>query len=131
MVHGSDCVVLVEVILVVLGVLQYGVGWCPPRRGWDHDGERRVTLGIGIVSQGGTFVFDQRVRNGLQVACNDLIEFVQRQVDAVVCESVLREIIGPDAFAPVAGSDQGHAFVGALLYFGFTFGFVQASLENA
>ena len=42
-------------------------------------------------------------------AGDDGVELVQRQVDAVVGDAVLREVVGADALAAVAGADQGRA----------------------
>ena len=49
-----------------------------------------------------------------QVAGDDGVELVERQVDAVVGDAVLREVVGADALAAVAGADQGAALLGPL-----------------
>ncbi len=36
----------------------------------------------------------------------DLIELVQRQVDTVIGQTILREVVRPNALAAIAGSDQ-------------------------
>ncbi len=51
-------------------------------------------------------VLDQRVTDRLQVAGDDLIQFVERQVDAVIGDAVLGEVVGADPLAAVAGADQ-------------------------
>ena len=48
----------------------------------------------------------QRLEQGVEVSLDDAVQAVQRQVDAVVGHPVLREIVGPDALAAVAGADQ-------------------------
>src|SRR5215468_3683226 len=52
--------------------------------------------------------------DGGEVAGDDGVELVQGQVDAVVGDSVLREVVGADALAAVAGADLALARLGAL-----------------
>ena len=40
------------------------------------------------------------------IAVHDEIDFVQRQVDAVIGDAALRKIIGADALGTIAGADQ-------------------------
>ena len=54
----------------------------------------------------------QRLDQFAQVAGDDGVELVQVQVDAVIGDAVLREIVGADAFAAVAGADQGAPLLG-------------------
>ena len=51
-------------------------------------------------------VVDQGVGHRLQIAGDDLIELVQRQADAVIGHAVLREVVGADPLAAIAGADQ-------------------------
>src|SRR2546427_457192 len=55
----------------------------------------------------------QRLQQLRQVAVDDGIELIKRQVDAVIGEAVLREIVGADTFAAVARADLALALVGA------------------
>ena len=59
-------------------------------------------------------VVDQRVGHRLQVAGDDLVEVVQREADAVVGEAVLREVVGANPLAAVAGADERLALGGPL-----------------
>src|SRR5439155_159097 len=47
------------------------------------------------------------------VAGDDRVQFVEREVDAVVGQAVLREVVGADALAAVARADQRAALLGA------------------
>ena len=51
----------------------------------------------------------QRVDELVQLAHHDPVDLVQRQIDAVVGHAALREIVGADALAAVAGADLGLA----------------------
>ena len=51
-------------------------------------------------------VVDQRVGHRLQVAGDDLVELVQREADAVVGQAILREVVGANPLAAVAGADE-------------------------
>ncbi len=48
-----------------------------------------------------------------KLAGNDGVELIERQIDAMVGDAVLREVIGPDPLAAVAGADQVAAGIGA------------------
>ena len=54
-------------------------------------------------------VVDEGVGNRLQVADDHLIEVVHRQADAVIGHAVLREIVGANPLAAVAGADEAFA----------------------
>ena len=49
-----------------------------------------------------TIVRDQGLGNRVQIACQNLVQFVERQVDAVIRQAVLREIVGADSLAAIA-----------------------------
>ena len=93
-------------------------------RWWGHP------LVVVVVAQHGAFVLHEGIGYGLQIACDDLIQFIKSQVDAMVGEAVLWEIIGTNSFASVPRSDEAHAFFGSFLPFGFAFGFVQACFQD-
>ena len=62
---------------------------------------------VGIASQSFlSIVFEQRVDHFVELPLQDLVELVEGQSDAVVGESVLREVVCPDALATVTGADQ-------------------------
>ena len=44
----------------------------------------------------------QRVDDGLHAALYHLVQFIQREVDAMIRHSVLGEVVGTDALGPVA-----------------------------
>ena len=48
----------------------------------------------------------ERVGEVVQVAVHDLLDLVQREVDAVVGHAALREVVGADAVGAVAGADE-------------------------
>src|SRR5262245_35115405 len=64
-------------------------------------------------------------------AGDDGVEFVEVEVDAVVGDSVLREVVGADALAAVAGADEGAALLGALLVQPLLLPFVQPAAQDA
>ena len=57
---------------------------------------------------------NERVDDGFDLAVHKGIQGVERQSNAVVCDSALREIIGADAFASVARADLTAALIGDL-----------------
>ena len=54
----------------------------------------------------GLVVRDERVDDGLQAAFQNQVELVQRKADAVAGEAVLREVLGADLLAAVAGAHR-------------------------
>ena len=60
-------------------------------------------------------VFHQGVDHRIEVAGDDVVELVEREVDAVVGQAVFGEIVGADPLAAVAGADLGLALVGRFL----------------
>ncbi len=73
----------------------------------------------------------QGVGDRLQVAGDDLVELVERQVDAVVGHAVLREVVGADPLAAVAGADEALALGGPLGLLLLQLGIVEAGLQHA
>ena len=69
-----------------------------------------IFIPVGLFSQGGELVrlvlVDQWVDDHVQRPLHDLFQPVQGQADAVVGDPALREIIRPDAFRAVPGTDQ-------------------------
>ena len=59
-------------------------------------------------------VFDQGVDHRSEVAGQDIVELVERQVDAVIGEAVLGKVVGADPLAAVARADLRLAFAGPL-----------------
>src|ERR1700677_2321723 len=47
----------------------------------------------------------QRPDQFVEIAVHDIVEFVQREIDAMVGDSALREVIGADAFGTIARAD--------------------------
>src|SRR5215475_12014977 len=56
----------------------------------------------------------ERVRELEQISIHDLIDLVERQVDAVVGDAPLREVEGADPFASIAAADERLARCGFL-----------------
>lgn len=54
------------------------------------------------VAKGVPVMLDQRVRDRLQISSQDLIQFVQRQVDPVVGNTIFGEIVSPNSLAAIA-----------------------------
>src|SRR3954462_803059 len=60
----------------------------------------------------------QRAGDLVQVAGHHLVDLVEREVDAMVGHAALREVVGADAVAAVAGAHEalaGRRFLGLLL----------------
>ena len=62
-----------------------------------------------------SIVIDQRVGDHLNRSGNDLIEFVQGQVDTMIGHTVFRKVVGSNSLASVAGTDQALSLVRSLL----------------
>lgn len=62
-----------------------------------------------MLEDGGEFFLDVAVLEGGdefgEVALDDLGEVVEGEVDAVIGDAILREVVGADALAAVAGTD--------------------------
>ena len=67
----------------------------------------------------------------LQVAGDNGVELVERQIDAMIGDAILREVVGADAFAAVAGADQRAALLGPFLVQRLLLAFVQPAAEDA
>src|SRR5699024_4051621 len=70
-----------------------------------------VGMVVGLLGAQGGELFGlvfagQGADDSVQVAGHDVVEFVQRQVDAVVGDSALREVVGANAFGAIAAADQ-------------------------
>ena len=74
-------------------------------------------LGFDRTAQLVAVVFDQGVAYGLQVAGHDLVELVERQIDAVVGQAVFGKVVGANPLAAIAGADLGLPLVGPLFVF--------------
>src|SRR5262249_31096989 len=73
----------------------------------------------------------QRLNHFAQVAGDDGVEVVDRQVDAVVGDPGLREVVGADALAAVAGADLALARLGALAVELLLLALVQPAAQDA
>ena len=61
---------------------------------------------------------DERTDQAVEISRHDVVELVEREVDAVIGHAPLREIVGADAFGAVTAADQRTArfgFLGLLL----------------
>lgn len=58
-------------------------------------------------------VRNERVDHLVQIALHDLIQLIERQVDAMIGHSALREIVSPDTFAAIPAADLALAVSGA------------------
>src|SRR5690606_21778465 len=75
--------------------------------------------------------FDQGVGERLQISGQDLVELVNREVDAVVGDAVIGKVVRAYPLAAIARSDERFALVGALAMLLLAFGLEQPRLENA
>ena len=51
----------------------------------------------------------QAVDQFVEVAVHDGVDFVEREIDAVIGDAALREVVSADAFGAVAAADQAFA----------------------
>src|ERR1019366_1139919 len=74
---------------------------------------------------------DQGIENGVHFALHHEIELMQRQADAVIAHAILREVVGADFLAAVAGAHHALALraQGRLLLFEFQL--VQTGTQHA
>src|SRR6266576_6226298 len=56
---------------------------------------------------------------------------MNRQADTVIGDAVLREIVGADFFAAIAGADHGFAFLGESFLLFLRLDFVEAGTQDA
>ena len=76
-------------------------------------------------------VVEQGVDHRLQVAGQDVVELVERQVDAVIGQPVVGKVVGADALAAVAGADQRSPFVGPRCVLLLPLQFVEPRFQHA
>src|SRR5207247_6039670 len=57
----------------------------------------------------------KRLKQFRQIARDDRVESIQVQIDAVIGDAVLREIVGANSLAAVAGADQAPPLLGPFL----------------
>ena len=74
-----------------------------------------------FAAQGAAIVVDQCIGDRLQISGDDLIEFVQREIDAMVGDPVLGKVVGANPLAAVPGADQRLSLVGPFLFFFLAF----------
>src|SRR5699024_8776327 len=69
-----------------------------------------VAMAMSVGAEGGQLfglvLGKQRVDDGIELAGHDVVELVQRQIDAMIGDSALRKVIGANALRPVATADQ-------------------------
>ena len=65
-----------------------------------------------------------------RLALENLVELVQGQIDPVIRDTALREIIGADAFRPVAGTDLVLAVFGPGVRLGFAFSVIDPGAQR-
>src|SRR5262245_12283098 len=70
------------------------------------------------------------VDEGVDFAFHDAGQVAEADVDAVVGDTVLREVVGADLFAAIAGADLGAAGVAALLHQALLLHVVEARAED-
>src|SRR5262249_7898359 len=75
--------------------------------------------------------FLERRNQFVQVPGNHAVEAIKSQVDAVVGDAILREVVGADTFAAVAGADEGAPLLGALAVQGLLLAFVKPASKDA
>src|SRR5690606_3224346 len=64
------------------------------------------------------------------VSGQDLVEIIERQVDAMIGNAALGEVVGPDALRPVSGTDLRFPGLGTLARRLTAFEFIDARPEN-
>ena len=76
------------------------------RHGSAREAQRAELIGLVLVRE--------RPDHVVELAVDDVVELVEREVDAVIGEPALREVVGADALGAVAGADQAAALLGRL-----------------
>src|SRR5579862_2456473 len=89
-----------------------------------RDGGRFLLQFLGLV------VGDERVDDGLEFAVHYVGELVDRETDTVVGDAVLREVVGADLLAAVAGADHGFAFFGQSFLLLLHLDFIEARTQD-
>src|SRR6266571_5440527 len=62
-------------------------------------------LRVGLLELFGLVIRGERIENGVELAIHHEIQLMERQADAVVRDPVLREVVGANFLAAVAGAD--------------------------
>src|SRR5271157_1319743 len=65
--------------------------------------DQRALIGV-LLQFLGLVVGGEGVENGIHLALHHEIQLMQRQADAVIRHAVLREVVGADLFAAIAGA---------------------------
>ena len=73
----------------------------------------------------------QRVEDGVQPAFHHHVQLMQRQADAVIGDAVLREVVGADLLAAVAGAHHAAALRAERRLLLLQFDFVQPGTQHA
>src|ERR1035438_4817348 len=76
-------------------------------------------------------VRDQRVDHGLDAAVHELRQLVRGEADAVIGDTVLREVVGADLLAAIAAAHHRPALLGQRVLLLLLFHFVQAGAQHA
>src|SRR5579864_3996159 len=79
----------------------------------------------------GLVVRNQAVDDRLQLAVHDLGELMDGEADAVVGDTVLREVVGADFFAAIAGPDHRFALFRESFLLLLHLDFVEAGAQDA
>src|ERR1019366_6171777 len=74
---------------------------------------------------------DQGIENGIHFALHHEIELMQRQADTVIAHAILREVVGPDFLAAVAGAHHAPALRAQRRLLLFEFQLVQPRTQHA
>src|SRR5438874_1101597 len=72
---------------------------------WTDAGSRRASRAV--FERAAPVFRGQRVREVVELALEHAVELVDRPLDAVVGEPVLREVVGADLLGPLARADLG------------------------
>src|SRR5258706_2364989 len=61
-------------------------------------------LHVGLLELFGLVIRGERIENGVELAIHHEIQLMERQADAVIRDAVLREVVGANFLAAVAGA---------------------------
>lgn len=81
-------------------------------------------------SQLRSIVLDQCIRDWLQIAIYDLIEFIERQRNAMIGQAVFREVVGSNTLTAISRANQRAALFGAFFMLFLAIVFIQSRLEH-
>src|SRR4051812_24851404 len=73
----------------------------------------------------------ERLDHFLHIARRDRVEFVKRQIDAVIGQAILRVVVSADALAAVAGADERAALFGTLVMQVLLLALVEPAAQDA